>query len=205
VIQSHPKNALRAPSHHQNGLTLFELLIVLVIAAIVLGMGSPTFSDFRRNARLTNAANEFLASVQLARTEAIKRQRTLSLCSSGNPSSAAVCDGGPFTSWIVFVDADGDCVRSADEEIVRTGDPLDREVVVAANGACLSFASSGFIRPMETPSTASEILFCDPHWKARLLPGSHQSAARGVLLTPTGRAHITRDPAMIEAWSVTCG
>src|SRR5262245_47582960 len=67
------------------GFTLFELLLVLVIVAIILGLGSPSFTDFRRNSRLTSAANDLLIANQLARTEAIKRQTTVSICPSEAP------------------------------------------------------------------------------------------------------------------------
>lgn len=56
--------------------------------------------------------NAFIASLNLARTEAIRRPGAVTMCSSVNPDTAAtpVCsgDGHWETGWIVFLDRDGD-------------------------------------------------------------------------------------------------
>src|SRR5688572_3370131 len=105
------KNKVRGP-HYTAGFTLFELLIVLAIAAILLGLGAPSFSDFRRNARLTSAANDLLAAAQLARTEAIKRQVPVSICPAAGVGADTVCGTTRYErGWITFVDENGDCAR----------------------------------------------------------------------------------------------
>ncbi len=43
--------------------------------------------------------------MQLARTEAIKRQRTVVVCASANPTAASpTCSYGAFRGWVVFQD-----------------------------------------------------------------------------------------------------
>ena len=68
-----------------------ELMVTLALAAVVLGIGVPSFREFSRNNRMVTIANDFLAGVQVARTEAIKQQVTaggVALCPSTNPGDA---------------------------------------------------------------------------------------------------------------------
>ena len=187
------------------GFTLFELLIVLLIAGIILGLGSPSFSDFRRNARLTSAANDLLVAGQFARTEAIKRQTPVSICASASPANPEpACGGASFSGYITFVDINGDCARSAGEKVLRADGPLDRTVIANSNGSCLSFGANGFSRVAATPADASHILFCDPQWGTDVQSGGNLSAARGVLVSQTGRMEIVRDKTRIDEWDIAC-
>ena len=60
--------------NRSRGFTLMELMIVLTLAGIILALGAPSFGEFRRNNRMAGIANDFLVGVQIARSEAIKRQ-----------------------------------------------------------------------------------------------------------------------------------
>ena len=85
--------------NRSHGFTIIELLVTLAIAALILGLAAPSFNEFRRNGRLTGTANDFLGAVQLARTEAIKRQQPVSICATANPTSpAATCALGNFAA-----------------------------------------------------------------------------------------------------------
>src|SRR5918995_1551586 len=93
------------PRRHgrSRGFTLIELLVALTIAAILFAIGVPMFRDASLGGRLSAAANNLLASVQLARSEAIKRNLPVTVCAS---SAGATCAGGGGweQGWIV-VDA----------------------------------------------------------------------------------------------------
>lgn len=61
------------------GFTLIELMVVVAIAAILLGIGVPSFKSFVAGQRIKTAASDFsLAAVQ-ARSEAIKRNAEFGL------------------------------------------------------------------------------------------------------------------------------
>ena len=62
---------MKAP--RQSGFTLWELLITLLVAGILFGIGVPNFMEFQRNGAVTAAANE-LSRAPCARAEAVKRQ-----------------------------------------------------------------------------------------------------------------------------------
>lgn len=91
------------------GFTLLELMTVIVIAGILVGLGWPAMTDFVRNARMTSAANDFMAALHMARSEAVKRRSQVVVCTSNNALSAApACTSSAnLTGWIVFVDSNG--------------------------------------------------------------------------------------------------
>jgi type IV fimbrial biogenesis protein FimT len=99
------------------GVTLIELMIAIIILAILLGIGVPAFRDASLGSKLSASATNLVASVQLARSEAIKRNRTMTLCSS---TDGATCAGSANweTGWVVL-DPDGNVVQ-AQEAAART-------------------------------------------------------------------------------------
>ena len=55
------------------GFTLIELMITLAVAAILITAALPSFNEFIKNNRLTTQANNFIATLNLARSEAPAR------------------------------------------------------------------------------------------------------------------------------------
>lgn len=84
---------------YSKGFTLIELLITIVIIAIVATIGIPSFTQTIRNSRLTTNINELVTSLNFARSEAVKRNQTITIRRSGAEWEAG---------WTVFVDLDGD-------------------------------------------------------------------------------------------------
>lgn len=186
------------------GFTLLELLFTVMLAAIIIGIGSPAFSDFRRNAQLTRDANEFLTSIQRARSEAAKRQRPVSLCVADDPlADTPVCSGAaltamPASGWLLFEDANGDCVRDADDPLLVTREPFERLAAAASSErTCISFAANGFLRPDGGDRVVYEVLFCDPD-------DPPPSSLRSFRLSPSGHARVTRDPDEIAESGLSC-
>lgn len=174
-------------------------MIVILIASIVLALGAPSFMEFRKNNRLTGTANDFLGAVQTARTEAIKRQTWVSVCPSADPTAAVpVCGGGVFTGWLAFVDPNQDCQRTGTElaqpNLVRTGGPVDAAVNVKSNGACITFAGTGFTSTVAGIAPASRVMFCDDRSSDQYQIGSTTlSNAREVEIINVGRSRVTRE------------
>jgi type IV fimbrial biogenesis protein FimT len=83
---------MRNPSH---GFTLLELMIGLAIGAILLGIAVPSFTAIIRQNRIANQTNEFMVTLALARSEAVKRGTRVSICSSNVAQTA--CSGA--TDW----------------------------------------------------------------------------------------------------------
>jgi type IV fimbrial biogenesis protein FimT len=188
------------------GFTLLELLFAVLVAAIVIGIGSPAFREFRSNTQITRSANEFLTSVQRARSEAAKRQRPISLCVAEDPSAGEpVCSEDPLTTapasgWFLFEDANGDCLRTADasEPVIITQPPFERLAISATSArTCISFAGNGFLRSDGGVREVYQVLFCDP---SRPTSTGH----RALTLSPSGHARVTRDPVEIADSGLAC-
>ncbi|WP_024301937.1 GspH/FimT family pseudopilin [Pseudogulbenkiania sp. MAI-1] len=63
----------------QVGFTLTEMLITLALMAIVLALAVPSFSTWLMNHQIRNAADTAMASLQLARAEAIRTNTSVRL------------------------------------------------------------------------------------------------------------------------------
>jgi type IV fimbrial biogenesis protein FimT len=85
---------MRMPAKNSNsGVTLIELMIVIVIAAILLAIGIPAFQDAIDRNRLKAAAENLYGDLQFAKTEAIKRNRTVRLVFMPSGGGATWCYG----------------------------------------------------------------------------------------------------------------
>lgn len=89
--------AMNQKHSHQAGFTLVELMITIVIAAILLGIAIPNFTEIIVRNRMTAYANELVTALNLARSEAIKRGQPVVV-----RKTSAEWEGG----WRVFVDID---------------------------------------------------------------------------------------------------
>ena len=181
------------------GFTLFELMMVLALAAVILGIGVPNFRDFQRNNRLTVAANDVLGMVITSRAEALRRQITISMCPSADPEDEdATCGDG--SGWIVFEDPDANCERGVGEEWI-SGARVDTDVNASSNTDCISFATTGFKRVVAGQPTTSRMMYCDDRGNAPRFPEGPESAARGIEIPPTGRGVVVRRVDEMTAWS----
>ena len=91
----------------QRGFTLIELMITVLVGIILIGLAVPSFEAVFNSSRITGQANEFVATLQLARMEAIRRNARVVVCPSTNGTS---CQGGnpsSWTGWVAFVDDGG--------------------------------------------------------------------------------------------------
>lgn len=61
------------------GLTLVEVMVVLVIGTLLISMAAPFFGDFIVNSRMREGANSLLAQALYAQSEALKRNGTVRL------------------------------------------------------------------------------------------------------------------------------
>lgn len=67
----------------RGGFTLLELLIVMAIMAIVAGIAVPSLQSVTRLTRLETGGQNFMGDLRLARTEAIRRNRSVYVAKTG--------------------------------------------------------------------------------------------------------------------------
>ena len=100
---------------HSRGFTLVEMLAVITISAILVALALPSFRSIIRSSQISSTSNAMLASIDLARSEAIRRNATVSVCRSLNPENVApVCSSAAgngyaandwSSGWITFAKA----------------------------------------------------------------------------------------------------
>lgn len=87
------------------GFTLIELMVTISVAAVLLGIATPSFRDMAIRNRLSGYTNDFIATVNYARSEAVRRGAQVAICRS---SDGATCSGSWSDGWIVFANLDND-------------------------------------------------------------------------------------------------
>jgi len=184
------------------GFTLMEMMLVIAIAALILGFGVPNLRSFILNARMTASANDILMAVHTARSEAIKRQRRTVVCLTKTPEADDPdCDGDGSEGWAVFVDEDDDGVADSGEPIVLRHSALHPslsiEVLPADHNSYIAFEPNGFAIPISGQTPFNLALLCDNRGN-RAIAGDDYSAARALVVSATGRPQVTRSVTEIE-------
>lgn len=189
---------------YQNGFTLYEMLITLLIVGVVMSIGLPGLSSFTQSSRISTAANDLHATFQLARSEAARAKTTITICASNNSMiPAATCGGTLEDGLIVFVDLNSDAVRDAGESILRALPAVDSSIDIITNGPppganYFSFAATGLgAGSIGVGPAIQTARFCDDNGNFVAAGGS--SAARVLIVTPIGRAMVLREVAQVTA------
>jgi type IV fimbrial biogenesis protein FimT len=147
----------RSPSrgrHEAAGFTLVELMITVAVLAIVLAIGVPSFSAMIRRNQLVSTANEISATMNLARMEAIRRNRRVEICPSTNGTT---CSGSNWSRMIVREAAAGTLIR--DVQIVGNGVSLTASSNVSTNDR-FAFTPTGLARIGNANAAAGSLSAC---------------------------------------------
>jgi type IV fimbrial biogenesis protein FimT len=186
----------------QDGFTIYELLITMLIVGVVLTLGIPNFMEFTQNSRIASAANDMHSSFQLSRSEAARAKAPVTICASPNSMDAAPACGGSFEDgWFIFLDLDGDLAFGGGAEtVIRRHPAPGNNITMTINGGAnyFGFAATGLGRGDIGGNPAVQtVILCDARGNEPA-PGG-QSAARYMVVTPIGRATVIRDLATIAA------
>lgn len=109
------------PMRRAAGFTLIELMVTIGIAAILLALALPTFTESIRSNRVSTATNQMLATINFARAEALRSKSTAHVCPSnvgGTDCSTAWAQG-----MLVWTDENGDGDFDTPAEIKRVIEP----------------------------------------------------------------------------------
>ena len=162
--------------HRQHsGFSLYELLMTLALAALLLSVSLPSFSSLLARSRQAIEINALFHAFHLARKQSIMRRKVVSLCPSRDGES---CLAGKDWSagWIMFENTDRDSPPHVDpgETIVRAHD--------VANSVRITANRQGFtLRATFKRATNGTFVICDTQ---------NRAAAKGLIVSYTGRPRV---------------
>ncbi|WP_374012087.1 GspH/FimT family pseudopilin [Pseudoxanthomonas koreensis] len=163
------------PFTRQNGFSVIELMVVVAIVAILAALAFPSFQASIRSNRVATTSNEVLASLSLARTEAIKGVGVAGVCPSSNGTSCSSTTdwaGG----WMVWrTDATGAGTVQTPVRYIQAKDGAD--ITGPADG--VSFTVQGRV-----DGTATQF---------GVKPKGVDTPARCVSVNVTGQARVTQE------------
>ena len=126
------------------GFTLMEALVTVAVVAIVLSAGVPAFRNAIERNRMEAAAERLHSSMVYARSQAMSRRATVSVCPANEDVSA--CGSSWDNGWLVFEDGDSDGLLGTGEEILARDEGSFAGVVwspTTAFAAGVSYAKNG--------------------------------------------------------------
>jgi len=158
----------------QRGFTLIELIITLVIAGILVAVGVPNLAVFLKNSSRTTRLNDLVTAFNYARSESVKRNTDIRVCSS---TDAASCSGNTTFSngWVVRQVAPAAVLRVFEQD-------LGSETSIIGTVSAFTYQGNGF--PASGSPANATFTYCDDRGAV---------AARAVVVSTTGHPGISRD------------
>lgn len=177
--------------YKQQGFTLVELVVTLAVAALLLGIGIPSFSGAISNSRINVDYNEFVGALYLARSESVKSGQIVTVCPKSEPDAQTCSESNSAweNGWLVFIDevfVDDEAsaqINPEDELIAIHPEPRSQNVISAWGSTDRTSATStqrNYIRYTPNGSTAmanGSIHMCNDEEAER---------SRAINISPTG-------------------
>lgn len=115
----------------QEGFTLIELMMVIVITGVLMTIALPSFSDLIQSNRVTSQANDFITALSSARAEAIRRGAPVCIKRLGTTEKDW------SSGWETFVDGNSSRTFSNDANRCSTKvkDSSNNDVILQTYGA----------------------------------------------------------------------
>ena len=174
---------IRERGRKASGSIFVELLIGLCLLALLTSLAGPMYGRWLAGRQLANHA-EFLAeTLNLARSEAVKRGVRVDLCKTIDRRQCADT-GGWESGWIMFVDANRNGEIESPDDVIRAEGPPGSGITIRANHPLddyVSYTSFGYARQLSGALQMGTFVVC-----------KREQNAIHVILANSGRVRIER-------------
>lgn len=161
----------RRARHRSAGFTLLELMIAVTVLAIGMSIAVPSFTDIIRRNRLTTQTNNLMSALAIARSEAVKRGTSVTVCPANaltgpGADQCSGVDNWAQNGWIVFSDVRAPLGQvnavamdpaNTNDSILQRVPPASEQKIQVANEeeiTSLTYKQDGTVElPPGTPST----------------------------------------------------
>lgn len=163
--------------------TLIELMVTLAVVAVILAISVPAFRDFVLNNRRAAQVNELITSLNLARSEALKRSTTVTVCRTNDPVNAnPPCANGAGweDGWVVFADVNGDGDFDAGDTVIQTRQALSN-ATLRGNGPTVNRVT---FTALGMSNNVGRLVYCDSR--------GHGPQIREIVIDAVGRVRSVK-------------
>ena len=171
----------------QLGQSLIETLFVLMVIALMCGIAASSMRSMQTNIQIQTAAQDMLNDVLTARTEALRREKRITLCVAAlvsSPSSVSIeenvsglprqCAAALSLSgnalptwqqgWMMFVDDNNNAILDEGEVLLQRHPSLPMLVSATGNATVnryISFGANGRSLALNGGFQAGTLTFCE--------------------------------------------
>jgi type IV fimbrial biogenesis protein FimT len=153
------------------GFTLIEVLIVVAILGIIVSMGLPSMRDLIASTKVKTAANDTFASLNIARSEAVKRNAGVQVIPNNTSNWGA--------GWLVRVVGTNDNLQ--------VQDPITGDVAVSGPNTNVRYRGDGRLVDANGAVLASAVAF------TFIATGFNHIQMRCIKIDPSGRPSVRTD------------
>jgi type IV fimbrial biogenesis protein FimT len=130
------------PGASQRGFTLIELMMTLVIAIILMAVGIPQFRNMTASSRLSSQTMDLIAAVNMARSEAIRRNGAVTMCRATLITDTTCANANANWAFWIIRSASGTIIKR--DTINTFGSTM--KVTSTLDGDAITFGSDGMGR-----------------------------------------------------------